>query len=200
MDSVYQLEDKITAAVTASLDDRIVALRRELFVTLAWVALGLLAVVGFGVFVMFDITVTLKRIVALANQIAIGDLPSLDGAMSRRDEIGVVSQAFARMVDALKETVAMTEHIASGNLAVCISPRSEQDVMAHALAEMVNRLAVLVGEVQQSGIQVNTSVTEIAATAKQQQATASEIAATTTEIGATSREISATSKELVKHR
>ena len=53
-------------------------------------------------------------------------------------------------------------------------------------------------QVQQSGIQVNTSVTEIAATAKEQQATANEIAATTTEIGATSREISATSKELVR--
>jgi len=56
----------------------------------------------------------------------------------------------------------------------------------------------LVGQVEQSGVQVNTSVTEIAATAKEQQATANEIAATTTEIGATSREISATSKELVK--
>ncbi len=57
---------------------------------------------------------------------------------------------------------------------------------------------MLVGQVQQSGLQVNTSVNEIAATARQQQATATEIAATTTEIGATSKEISATSKELVK--
>lgn len=45
---------------------------------------------------------------------------------------------------------------------------------------------------------MNTSVTEIAATAREQQATASEIAATTTEIGATSREISSTSKKLVE--
>ena len=63
---------------------------------------------------------------------------------------------------------------------------------------MADDLTALVGQVQQSGIQVNTSVNEIAATAKEQQATASEIAATTTEIGATSKEISATSKELVK--
>jgi methyl-accepting chemotaxis protein WspA len=59
-------------------------------------------------------------------------------------------------------------------------------------------LKSLVGHVQTAGIQVNSSVTEIAATAREQQATATEIAATTTEIGATSREISATSKELVK--
>ena len=61
------------------------------------------------------------------------------------------------------------------------------------------RAGRLVGQVQKSGIQVNTSVTEIAATAKEQQATASEIAATTTEIGATSKEISATSQGAGQH-
>ena len=198
IDSVYQLEDKTTSVLAASLNDRIGALRRDLLVMLGWALLGLAVVIGFGIFVMLDITTTLRTLVALANQIAIGDLPSLDGVTKRKDEIGIVSQAFARMVTALKETVAMTEHIARGNLAVCINPRSEQDVMAHALAEMVDRLAVLVGEVQQSGIQVNASVNQIAATAKQQQATATEIAATTLQIGATSKEIAATSKELVK--
>ena len=108
------------------------------------------------------------------------------------------AQAFDRMVAALKEMVGVAERIAAGDLAVTVTPRSERDVLGHALANMVERLSTLVGEVQRSGIQVNTSVTEIAATAKQQQATASEIAATTTEIGATSREISATSKELVR--
>ena len=117
---------------------------------------------------------------------------------TRRDEIGVLARAFERMVGALKEMVGVAERIAAGDLAVAVTPRSERDGMGHALANMVERLSTLVGEVQQSGIQVNTSVNEIAATAKQQQATASEIAATTTEIGATSKEISATSKELVR--
>jgi methyl-accepting chemotaxis protein WspA len=66
------------------------------------------------------------------------------------------------------------------------------------LGRAYKELKTLVGQVEESGIKVNTSVTEIAATAKEQQATSSEIAATTTEISATSREISATSKELVK--
>src|SRR6266480_2849756 len=70
--------------------------------------------------------------------------------------------------------------------------------MGNSLANMVERLSTLVGEVHRSGIQVNTTVNEIAATAKEQQATASEIAATTIEIGATSKEIAATSKELVR--
>src|SRR5207249_4131831 len=63
---------------------------------------------------------------------------------------------------------------------------------------LLAELSQQVGLVQQSGIQVNTAATEIAATAREQQSTANEIAATTAEIGATSKEISATSKELVK--
>ena len=66
------------------------------------------------------------------------------------------------------------------------------------LLRAIRNLAALLEKVQQSGVQVNASVTEIAATAREQQATASEIAATTTEIGATSREISSTSRKLVE--
>ncbi|EEF58577.1 methyl-accepting chemotaxis protein [Pedosphaera parvula] len=70
------------------------------------------------------------------------------------------------------------------------------------IGDGINRLAddlsVLVGQVQRSGIQVNSTATQIAASAKDQQSTATEIAATTAEIGNTSKEITATSKELVK--
>ena len=76
--------------------------------------------------------------------------------------------------------------------------RDEFGVVAEGFNRMADELAALVGQVQKSGLQVTTSVTEIAATSRQQQATATEIAATTAEIGATSKEISATSKQLVK--
>jgi methyl-accepting chemotaxis protein WspA len=67
-----------------------------------------------------------------------------------------------------------------------------------ALAATMISAFLLLRSVTRSGVQVDTSVKDIAATAKQQQATASEIAATTTEIGSTSHEISATSKVLVR--
>ena len=81
---------------------------------------------------------------------------------------------------------------------VSLDRRDEFGVLASGFNSMTDELAALVGQVQKSGIQVNTSVMEISATAKEQQATANEVAATTSEIGATSKEISATSRELVK--
>ncbi|MBN9444772.1 methyl-accepting chemotaxis protein [Bosea sp. (in: a-proteobacteria)] len=79
-----------------------------------------------------------------------------------------------------------------------LARRDEFSTVANGINAMADDLAGLIGQIQKSGIQVNTSITEVAATSKEQQATASEIAATTTEIGATAKEISATSNELVR--
>ena len=74
----------------------------------------------------------------------------------------------------------------------------EFGVLAEGLNLMGTELRTLIGNVQKSGLQVNTSATEIAATSQEQLSTANEIAATTSEISATSKQISATSKELVQ--
>jgi methyl-accepting chemotaxis protein WspA len=74
----------------------------------------------------------------------------------------------------------------------------EFGTLAQGYDRMTDDLSELVGQVQTSGIQVNSSINEITATLREQQATAAQIAATTTEIGATSREITATSKELAR--
>jgi len=100
----------------------------------------------------------------------------------------------------LGRLVSVLDVMRTGDLSARLSVdrRDEFGTLAAGFNRMSDELAGLVGQVQQSGVQVNTSVTEIAATAREQQATASEIAATTTEIGATSREITVTSRKLVE--
>jgi methyl-accepting chemotaxis protein WspA len=95
----------------------------------------------------------------------------------------------ARVLDAMR----------SGDLSARLEREREDEfgTVANGFNRMTDELAGLVGRVQESGVQVNTSAMEIAATAREQQATASEIATTTTEIVATSREITATSQTLV---
>ncbi len=183
IDAIVKLNSHITTVVNAELSARIATLQREVVRTLGWAALGLLLVSVLGFFIMRDITVTLGRVVDVANRIALGDL-TMPAPQARRDELGVLANAFDRMVAALKETVGVAERIAAGDLAVTVTPRSKLDVLGTALAHMVERLSTLMGEMQRSGVQVNTSVNQIAAT--------------TTEISATSKEISATSKHLVR--
>lgn len=77
-----------------------------------------------------------------------------------------------------------------------VEGNNELSRLAAEFNMMAENLGTIVGSVRRSGIQINTSVLEIAATSRQQQATAGEIAATTTEIGATARTISTTSAQL----
>ncbi len=72
------------------------------------------------------------------------------------------------------------------------------DLVAKGIQRMLDGLNSLVSQVQQSGIHVTSSATEIAATAMQQEATVTEQAATTHQIKATVSEIAATSRELFK--
>ena len=100
----------------------------------------------------------------------------------------------------LNDVVSLAGQIASGDLTTNLAAVERTDEIGgllRTLNRMVRSLTDIVGQVQKSGLQVNTSVNQISVTGKQQQATANEIATTTTEIGATAKEISATSLELV---
>jgi methyl-accepting chemotaxis protein WspA len=99
----------------------------------------------------------------------------------------------------LAKLVTAVEVMRTGDLSqtLLLDRQDEFGILAGGLNLMTADLTSLIGRVQKSGIQVNTSSTEIAATSQEQLSTANEIAATTSEIGATSKEISVTSRELV---
>ena len=107
--------------------------------------------------------------------------------------VSLIQKGFARLM-------SVAEVMSAGDFRqrVEISRRDELGMLGEGINKMADDLTGLIGQVQQSGIQVNSSATEIAATSKQQQATATEIAATTSEVGATASRISATSKELAR--
>ncbi len=109
--------------------------------------------------------------------------------------INAVNNAINRPLSTLLESI---EVMRRGDLSkrVDTSRKDEFRTIGEGLNRFTDDLISLIGDIQKTGIQVNTSATEIAATSREQQSTANEIAATTAEIGATSREISATSKEL----
>jgi methyl-accepting chemotaxis protein len=196
--SVAALQAAVAPALRDLLERRVARYERQLWQIVGWAGFGILAVLGLGLFIVRDITVPLRQVVTVADQVAVGNLNVDAIAAERRDEIGSLSRAFGRMITSLREQVLLVQDIADGDLTGSIKPQSTNDDMGNALQDMVVHLSGLVSEVHKSGIQVNTSATQISATAREQHSTASEIAATTTQIGATSKEISATSKEMVR--
>jgi len=84
----------------------------------------------------------------------------------------------------------LTQHLVFGR-------HDEFGLLIKGFNQMVTYLRELVGQIQRSGIQVTSSITELAATNKQQEVTANEHAATTSEIAAQSTQIAATGTHLL---
>jgi methyl-accepting chemotaxis protein WspA len=100
----------------------------------------------------------------------------------------------------LKQLVGVLEATGLGDFSrrLKVERDDEFGTLVKGYNRMADELVAIVGQVQKSGVQVGSAVTEIAAGAKQQEATAVEVAATATEISATSKQIASTSKELLK--
>jgi methyl-accepting chemotaxis protein WspA len=84
----------------------------------------------------------------------------------------------------------LTQHLEFGR-------HDEFGLLIKGFNQMVNYLRDLVAQIQQSGIQVTSSITELAATNKQQEVTANQHAATSSEIAASTTEIAATGAHLL---
>ncbi|HIK11645.1 MAG TPA: methyl-accepting chemotaxis protein [Oscillatoriaceae cyanobacterium M33_DOE_052] len=101
----------------------------------------------------------------------------------------------------IDRVVAVAERISAGDLSVEIdvtgSEKNETGKLLVAFKKMTKSLNALIGQVQQSGIQITTSSTQIAASGKQLEATMTEQVAATNEVVATAKEIAATSAQLL---
>ncbi|NER90068.1 methyl-accepting chemotaxis protein [Moorena sp. SIO3A2] len=94
-----------------------------------------------------------------------------------------------------------TERLSAGDLTQAIEVSKDQDEIGQvlgALQTMTENLNSLIYKVQQSGIQMTSSTTQIAASGKQLEATMTEQLASTNEVTTTAQEIANTSGELVK--
>ncbi|NOX81043.1 MAG: methyl-accepting chemotaxis protein [Deltaproteobacteria bacterium] len=75
--------------------------------------------------------------------------------------------------------------------------QNEFGILIDGFNRMAGYLEELIAQIQRAGIQVTSSITEIAASSRQQEATANEHAATASEIAASTNQIAATSANLM---
>ena len=156
-------------------------------VTIFLIVAGLAVVIS-GILVMFLshlIARPLQDIAQVAAKISSGNLAVAVAMEDRADEVGMLGQAFTRMIAYLKETAAMADSLASRDFSVTVKPRSEQDVLGQAFAAMVNNIRELAKEVR-GGVEVLASAaSEIVAATAEISSSASESATAVNETTAT---------------
>ncbi|MDA8170595.1 MAG: methyl-accepting chemotaxis protein [Nitrospiraceae bacterium] len=131
----------------------------------------------------------LKEIAGVADRMSKGDLAADISLEDRKDEVGMLSKAFGRMIAYLQEMAGMAKRIADNDLTIAAMPLSSRDILGSAFADMVanlkkmnreiqdsvNILATSAGEILSSTTEVASSVTETAASVNETTTTVEEV-------------------------
>ncbi|MDD5065942.1 MAG: methyl-accepting chemotaxis protein [bacterium] len=123
--------------------------------------LALLACVLMGRFIQK----TVKRTVALAKLLAVGDLTGKI-EIDSGDEMGELSSALNEAVKSLNDTAKIADRIANNDLTVEISPKSEKDILNLSFKKMVVNLKKMVLQITEASDQIAASSEELSQTSQ----------------------------------
>ncbi len=136
----------------------------------------------------------LGEITSAAERISTGDLSAAMHPTERRDEVGILANAFAAMTRYLHEIAAISKQVADGNLAVTVKPVSHDDQLGNAFAEMVASLRKInqellngVNVLAASASQILSSTTEVASGVTETTTSVTETTATVEEVKQTAQ-------------
>src|SRR5258706_11752921 len=151
---------------------------------------GIILVTLMTVGVTRSITKPILEVVSIAERLAEGQT---DFAIESRgkDETGSLMVAMKQMIDSNNEMVEVAAGLASGNLSVRVTPRSANDALGKALANMIERLTEIIGEVRSGAASLTVASSQISASAQSLSQGTSEQASSVEETTSSLQEMSA---------
>ena len=156
--------------------------------------LGLLVAIAGAVWISRVVSVGLARARAAIDAVAIGDLDQ-DVTVTTNDEIKDLIDTVTRMTGNLRQSAALADTIAQGDLTVDHQPLSDKDRLGHALVSMVERLRGVVGDATMAAQNVAAGTQQLSSTADQVSQGATEQAASAEEASASMEQMSANIKQ-----
>ena len=147
-----------------------------------------------GYFITRNIATPLKGLTVAAERVTAGDLSAPLQVGKRSDEIGVLSNALARMTQSLREMARAAELISSGDLRSTVRPQSEADTLGNSFARMATDLREQLTAMIDGANVLSASASEIVASTSQLAASASQSAAAVSETTATVEEVRQTAQ------
>ncbi len=145
-DGLNAMQDiKISVAGQKAAHNQEMATRAALTVTVILVITMIVALL-LGIFISRIISKPINALVAAADKLAVGDINVHIGA-STKDEIGVLMQSFARMLESIREQAMAAETIAAGDMTVKVKVRSENDVLGKNLNKCIGNINLMVADV-----------------------------------------------------
>ncbi|HEX6159223.1 MAG TPA: methyl-accepting chemotaxis protein [Thermoanaerobaculia bacterium] len=126
---------------------------------------GIVIVFVMTVFIARSITAPILEVVALAKRLADGE-SDFEVPTRGNDETGMLLAAMKKMVDSNGEMIAAAAGIASGDLRVRVTPRSDRDALGRALSNMIDKLTEIMTEVRSGATALTVASTQVSASAQ----------------------------------
>ncbi len=193
-DSIQKLMDmKIAQAKERSENNQAAsqaAIRLSLGVAGGGIVLAL--VIGFSLAQI--ISKPIKNLASVAEKLAVGDV-NVHVEADSRDEIGMLSASFKKMIAAMNEVTDVATEIAGGNLTVKVTERSAEDKLMQALSKMVGGLIEITANIQTVADQVMSGSEELSSGAEELSQGATEQSSSVEEVSASMEQMSANIKQ-----
>ncbi len=163
-------------------------------ILIAAVIVSLLLAIVSGGYIAISVARGLAKAVELANAVAIGDLDQRVDASSD-DEIRDLINALNSMTENLRNTAAVANEIARGNLTVEAQRLSERDALGTALETMLEKLRTVVTDASSAADNVAAGSQELSASSEELSQGATEQASAAEEASASMEEMAANIKQ-----
>jgi methyl-accepting chemotaxis protein len=152
--------------------------------------IGIIVVSFMTVAVTRSITRPILSVVRIAEKLAEGQT-DFEIQLRGKDETGALLTAMKQMIDSNNEMVAAATGLASGDLSVRVTPRSDHDALGTALSNMIERLTEIIGEVRSGASSLTVASSQISQSAQSLSQGTSEQASSVEETTSSLEEMSA---------
>ncbi len=153
--------------------------------TMVTAILVILAIVGLSVYIAIalanSIARPLRRITDVAGRLAEGDL-SDHVTMDRKDEIGLVANAFEEIIRYQRGMSEVADQLANGDLTADLQAKSEKDRLGNSFVKMLASLRDTVSLVSQNAASLDKSSEQLSLASGQASEATSQIATTMQQI------------------
>ncbi len=111
----------------------------KLIILVTFVVALIASVAAVLLYSRWQISQPIHKLVGYANRLAIGDADFTVSTKSK-DEIGILTKAFGRMTDGIREQASVSESIARGNMDIALTARSDKDILSLSMISVIGSL------------------------------------------------------------
>ncbi|AWI04173.1 methyl-accepting chemotaxis protein [Clostridium drakei] len=157
------------------------------------ILVGVIIAIGLGIFISRIISKPVNMIAKAADKLAVGDV-NVNIELDRKDELGSLAESFKRMIASIQGQALAVERIASGDLTVEVSVKSENDLLGRKLSEMVESNNGVLTNISNAAEQVASGSKQVSDSSIALSQGATEQASSVEELTASLEEISSQTK------